>query len=1044
MIGFSRVLKLRRDQEQRWRQGDRQLVESYLECQPSLRADREGILDLIYNEIVLRELMGEWPRLAEYLERFPELAVDLRLQFDVHRAIEEDPLTPVIPSADVEALPEETGCSFTLPLPQPVLRSGRILAGYEILEELGHGGMGVVYKARQIDLGRQVAVKVIRAGAHASAQERARFHAEARAVARLRHPNIIQIHQVGDWDGCPFFSMELVDGESLDKKFGGAGASPNESARLVETIARAMHHAHGHGIVHRDLKPSNVLLDADGVPKVTDFGLAKLLDASEHQTANGGLLGTPSYMAPEQASGQDQEIGPAIDVHALGAILYELLTGKVAFRGRTVAEILERVRQDEPAPPCRLATGIPRDLEIICLKCLQKDPHLRYATARDLAEDLRRFLGGEPIHARPSSSWERCAKWIKRRPALAGLWVLGVAAVASLCVFFLWHDLDRQAIAAQARSHEQEALGEARRTIERFSKARDDAVFHAIYANLFPDTDTADQVRRTAAAVDAALAIAGVSLESNTIVPVMDPHWSDAEKHTVEIGCHELLLFLAETISQPAANGRPEDCRDHARQALRLMDKASKLAPPTKSNHLRRARYLGWSGDPVEATQALNRAAALEPTDALDHFLLGDQLLRDGKPEAAAREFQSALLLQPKDFWSRYFLAVCYLQDGRFPAAEKLLAECLDLRPDFTWTYLLRASFRERSNRADAAEADYRQALGLDADNDGRFILLVNRGRMRLRQGATVDAVVDLQDAATLRPARYEPHFLLGQAYEKLAKAEKSAEELDCAQKLGLPPILLADYCYRCKRFRECLKACDAALAHSKSGSAIHGLRARALLQLKDFEQTVQAFDRYLAVGGKADADIYRGRGLAHLRLQDYQRAVDDFSAALQIEPTDDLYLQRGWAYFFADGWKLALRDFQEALERRPDTSEPHVGCGLALVMTCQYQDAVQHASAALTLDPDTPEMLHNIACVFAQAAKCVEMDATAHDPSSMANDYKQQAVKAIRQALTRLPPAKRATFWREKMFPDAALGPLHGWPEFERLRQELLDGGRT
>jgi WD40 repeat protein len=301
--------------------------------------------------------------------------------------------------------------------------------GYEVLAEVGRGGAGVVYWAWQAGANRTVALKMLLAGPHAGAEQRARFRTEAEAVGRLQHPNIVQVFQVGEQAGRPFLVMEYVEGGSLAQKLTGAPLPGGPSAELVQTLARAVQAAHERGIVHRDLKPANVLLAPDGTPKIADFGLAKLLiGAGAAHTQNGAILGTPSYMAPEQATGQAAEISPATDVYALGAILYELLTGRPPFRGEASLETLLQVRTEEPVPPRRLQSKVPLDLETICLKCLQKAPHQRYASAAALADDLQRYRRGEPIRARPTSRTERAVRWCRRNPLVAGL----AAAVAAL------------------------------------------------------------------------------------------------------------------------------------------------------------------------------------------------------------------------------------------------------------------------------------------------------------------------------------------------------------------------------------------------------------------------------------------------------------------------------------------------------------------------------------------------------------------------------------------------------------------------------------
>jgi eukaryotic-like serine/threonine-protein kinase len=319
-----------------------------------------------------------------------------------------------------------------------LLSSGKLslpksVAGYEIISILGRGAMGVVYKARQRGLDRLVALKMILSGEHASADDLGRFQAEANAVAQLQHPGIVQIFEVGEDAGRPFFSLEFVDGVSLHKKIQGTPLPAKEAAALLEKMAEAIDYAHQRGVIHRDLKPANVLLTSAGAPKIGDFGLAKRLEEDESGlTKTGTVLGTPSYMSPEQASGLNQEVGPLSDVYSLGAILYDLLTGRPPFRGTSVLDTLQQLRTREPVPPVELQPGVPRDLETICLKCLQKDRGKRYASAADLAADLRRFLNGEPILARPVSRAERLWRWCRRNPGKA---FAGAAAVMGVLIY---------------------------------------------------------------------------------------------------------------------------------------------------------------------------------------------------------------------------------------------------------------------------------------------------------------------------------------------------------------------------------------------------------------------------------------------------------------------------------------------------------------------------------------------------------------------------------------------------------------------------------
>ena len=323
--------------------------------------------------------------------------------------------------------------------------------GYQLLDEVGRGGMGVVYKAWHRRLGRPVALKMILAGAHAAPRALDRFRREAEAIARLQHPNIVQIFDFGEHDGRPYLALEFVEGGSLAHQLGGTAQSARHSAEFVEELARAIHAAHQAGIVHRDLKPANVLLTESGVPKITDFGIAKRLDEDvEFPTLSEQFLGTPSYMAPEQAlrersasangepkAGAGGGNSPALDIYGLGAILYEMMTGRPPFRAETPLETVLKVLHEDPVAPTRLRPGVPRDLETICLKCLEKTPQRRYPSALELADDLGRFLDFEPVKARPVAAPERAWRWCRRKTSLAlalGVAATGIVAAVALSI----------------------------------------------------------------------------------------------------------------------------------------------------------------------------------------------------------------------------------------------------------------------------------------------------------------------------------------------------------------------------------------------------------------------------------------------------------------------------------------------------------------------------------------------------------------------------------------------------------------------------------
>jgi eukaryotic-like serine/threonine-protein kinase len=376
--------------EAAWKVGARPRVEDYLGNASG--AERADLLhELLLLDLDYCQQHGELAAEDEYHRRFPS---DNNLVCSVFR---------------------NTARMNDTPQPAAIRHFG----DYEILEEIGRGGMGVVYKARQKELDRIVALKMILASHLASTEQVGRFQTEARAAAKLRHTNIVQIHEVGQIGGQDFFTMEYIEGKNLGQRIARRPVEQTQAVRTIIAVARAVEEAHRQGIVHRDLKPSNILLDADERPYLTDFGLAKLLLSDAGQTSTREVLGTMRYMSPEQASGHSREVKPAADIYSLGAILYELLTGQPPFPEENFVDLLLAVQSGDPLLPRRLNPKIPRSLELICLKCLQKSPDDRYATAKTLADDLERYLRGEPLTVRPPGTTQRFWAWTRRQPALA-------------------------------------------------------------------------------------------------------------------------------------------------------------------------------------------------------------------------------------------------------------------------------------------------------------------------------------------------------------------------------------------------------------------------------------------------------------------------------------------------------------------------------------------------------------------------------------------------------------------------------------------------
>ncbi|HVK16458.1 MAG TPA: serine/threonine-protein kinase [Fimbriiglobus sp.] len=662
---------LRVDQRERWQLGQHVPAECYLQRYPRVRDDEEGAIDLVYGEFLLREKGGAAPPVEEFLWRFPTFAAVLGPQIALHRAIRAAPAAAES-GQQGETLPHEPG---TRPAPAwPVS-----MPGYEILDELGRGGMGVVYRARQVRLKRLVAVKMLLAGAHAGADALARFRREAETAARLRHPNIVQVYEVGESDGRPFLALEYIDGGSLKDRLAGTPQPARWSAELLEVLARAVHFAHDHGVVHRDLKPSNILLAVgDGpssvadqtrthmpgtpeeeartatdhrtpvVAKITDFGLAKQfgeLATAGNATQTGDILGTPSYMSPEQATGQTGEIGPATDVYALGSILYELLTGRPPFLANSPLVTLQQVATEDPVSPSQLQRQLPRDLVTVCLKCLQKEPSRRYATAGELADDLRRFLNGESVRARPVGAAKRAWRWARRNPAVAGLTAaLIVGSVGGLAVM------------TGLYLHARDQAGRALRA------ERDARAAAAVEV----------QARETAQARQA---------ETTAVLRFVDKQ----------------ILAAARPKGQGGGLGREVTLRRAVEEALPFVDQSFATEPLIEARlRMTLGSSFWYLGDAKKASEQYQRALTLytqhlgpdHPDTLTGMYGLALGYADLGRHEDALKLHEETLALRkaklgpddPDTLKSMHGLATCYSALGRHEDALKLQEEVLALR----------------------------------------------------------------------------------------------------------------------------------------------------------------------------------------------------------------------------------------------------------------------------------------------------------------------------------------------------------------------------
>jgi serine/threonine protein kinase/tetratricopeptide (TPR) repeat protein len=872
---------------------------------------------------------------------------------------------------------------------------GPSLPGYEILGELGRGGMGVVYLARQVGLNRLVAIKMVLAGGLAGAAQRRRFRLEAQAVARLHHPNIVQIYDVGEQDEQPYFTLEYVENGSLSDRIGKSVLAPREAARFIEMIAQAVHCAHERGIIHRDLKPGNILLTREGTPKITDFGLAKLVDDDTAHTRTGSVVGTPSYMAPEQALGQNKIIGPAADIYALGSILYETLTGRPPFRGDTPMHVLLRLSNEDPEPMGRIHPGVPRDLETICLKCLQKEPRKRYHTALALAEDLQRFLAHEPIRARPTRMWERSIKWIRRRPTKAALiicCIVGALAFSGLTAFQAAgrvraerqrldnlraeiHDIvvrAQQAVKSQAWDGAAELLAHAEskvasepqlggvpsealedfdfvrqrlaahQTLRAFLQQRDEALFHV---TLSLGEGSRHELSAAREKARGALALAGISLRPGEECVVGDAFTVQEKEELREKG-YELLLVLAEAVAQPLPGQTSDEQRRCATEALRILDYAPALGFQTKAYHLRRARYFEQTGQSAAAKAEATLAEQHPLRSALDHYLLGEELYRQGTPQQALIEFLECLR-EKDNFWARYFLSLCYIRMNQADLARDNLTTCLSQHGEIVWIYLMRGFALGQLADFKGAEKDFADALKLldkQPNVDARYVLYNNRAIMRVGQKNFEGAVADLREAIALRPRQY-------QAYASLAQTIQMQKHVDEAIQEQSKAIQAAEALVRSQEVEPTTLA------------LLYRARAHLEREHKDAPAALADLDRTIALASPgslllAQAQVERGQ-LLNLEGS-LQESLTAFDAALAARP----------GYAAADRGRgevlFRLRRYAESIAALTDyfkhKGEPKATVyqirALARVRLGHPKAALEDYTLALNLDPENATLL--------------------------------------------------------------------------------------
>jgi tetratricopeptide (TPR) repeat protein/tRNA A-37 threonylcarbamoyl transferase component Bud32 len=759
-----------------WKAGQRPSLKKMVPASAPEPVRSVLFLELLALELAYRRARGERPLPEEYTTAFPDCAHLVNAAFAP---------TQSAPQSRPSIGRTVAGAATVPPTPNSVqgnVGEGATVPGYEVLGELGRGGMGVVYKARQTALKRYVALKVLTAGSHAGAQQRVRFRQEAEAVARLQHPHIVQIFEVGEKDGQPYFAMEYVPGCTLSQKLSGTPVAARQAAELVATLAQAMEYAHRRGIVHRDLKPANVLLTPEGQPKVTDFGLAKQLDDEQGQTQSGAVMGTPSYMAPEQAAGKSKDIGPAADVYALGAILYEMLTGRPPFKAETPLETMRQAVTEEPVAPSRLQSKVPRDLETICLKCLHKEPARRYASALDLAEDLRRFRAGEPIQARPVGRLEKALKWAKRRPAVAALWAGGLLALLLTGAGWVW--VEQQSAAQRAEA--------ARRAAEKQAEAarRDSTLRQWMETALGRAADLEKQQRF----LEALAVLEQVTLEVKKAI-ALDPKLAMAlgvalytkGRMDEAITCFRKATDLdPKNVQAHLSLGSALGRKGRVDEAIACYYKAIALDP---KQALALGETLYAEGRVDEAIACFRKATDLDPKNVQAHLSLGNAQSKKGRTEEAIACYKVAVALDRKNVQACFNLGLVLYMKGRSDRAIECYRRAIALDPKFSSAHNNLGVILQDKGRVDQAIACYEKAIDLDARNAVAHANLGNvlkaKGRVDESKRCYQRAVACCRKGVALDPNTFQVQGALSEAMLRQGRfAEAGANARRCLELL--------------------------------------------------------------------------------------------------------------------------------------------------------------------------------------------------------------------------------------------------------------------
>lgn len=732
------------------------------------------------------------------------------------------------------------------------------IPGYEVHGIIGTGGMGVVYRARHLQLHRWVAIKMVLLGAYASREEMECLLREAQDVAALRHPNIVQVYDVGEHDGFPYFAMELLDGGDLARKLQGEPLAAREAANLIRVLAGAVHAAHLGGIVHRDLKPGNILLDTDKTPKITDFSLARRLEHDLTLVTHARQAGTPSYMAPEQAAGDTGAIRPAVDIYALGAILYELLTGRPPFKAESSTETRRQVITDEPVPPSRLNSRVPRDLQTICLKCLQKDPARRYETAAELADDLERFTSGRSIRARPVGAAEKTIKWCRRRPSTTLAIAVSIVALAGAVAGGVWlqHvEHARQTQEAVRRERARAFIEAALPSLSQFveSKRWIDAVglLRTAQAQLrdaqspelgdrlaaiqetFEVSRDLDRVRQNFLVSDAAgytFSPAGeayssifsrVGIGSDVDAEIAARRVRESPLRAELLIAMDLAAFAQHTGGGFAERDRllavgraasPNPWEDRFRDPARWGDAATNRrlfedipfaeSPPPSHQVFLLAYNLSDRGAGEAVIEILREAQLRDPSDFWVTIALADALRLEGSPEAI-QFYRTAAALQPTNVVAWCVLGWALSTNGDPEGAVAVLKKAIAIQPDYPLglLYLIDTYARNEQPNEALAAAHELAAAHPDVELPELTKGLIVRGRAR-SAAAKQEWSIAADSFARLQPeSLHDTSMMYEHAAVRLLAGDHGGHRETCASMLerwesaGLRRFLVARAC---------------------------------------------------------------------------------------------------------------------------------------------------------------------------------------------------------------------------------------------------------